>query len=41
MPNIAMEIARKAKWYHIVTLKIRVSMISSINVESVTAKRPP
>ena len=28
IPNIAIEIATKAKWYHIVTLKIRVSRIS-------------
>ena len=40
MPNIATEIATKAKWYHIVTLKIRVSAISYISVESVTKKSP-
>ena len=28
IPNIAIEIATKAEWYHIVTLKIRVSRIS-------------
>jgi hypothetical protein len=32
--------ARKAKWYHMVTLKIRVSTISYIRVASVTVKRP-
>ena len=40
MPNRATEIATKAKWYHIVTLKIRVRAISSMSVESVTRKRP-
>jgi hypothetical protein len=32
--------ATKAKWYHIVTLKIRVRTISYANVDSVTTKRP-
>ena len=32
--------ATKAKWYHIVTLKIRVSAISYISVASVIANRP-
>jgi len=27
IPNMAIEIARKAKWYQMVTLKIRVSRI--------------
>ena len=40
MPNMAMEMATKAKWYHMVTLKIRVSRISSISVDNVTRKRP-
>src|ERR1039458_2933757 len=40
MPNMASEMATKAKWYHMVTLKIRVSRISSIMVASVIKKRP-
>ena len=28
MPNSATEMATKAKWYHMVTLKMRVSAIS-------------
>ena len=40
VPKSAMETATKAKWYHIVTLKIRVSPISYISDESVIAKRP-
>ncbi len=40
MPNIAIEIATKAKWYHIVTLKIRVSRISYMSVASATSRRP-
>ena len=40
MPNMATEMATKAKWYHIVTLKIRVSTISYISVVSVTTNRP-
>ena len=40
MPNIATEIATKAKWYHIVTLKIRVRRISYISVESATKASP-
>ena len=35
MPNSATEMATKAKWYHIATLKIRVSTISYISVVSV------
>ena len=34
MPNIAIEIATNAKWYHIVTLKMRVSRISYVSVAS-------
>ena len=40
IPNRATEIATKAKWYHIVTLKMRVKPISYISVESVTMNRP-
>ena len=39
-PKSATEIATKAKWYHMVTLKIRVSTISYISVESVIRKSP-
>ena len=39
-PKSATEIATNAKWYHIVTLKIRVSTISYINVDNVTRKSP-
>ena len=37
---MAIEIAMNAKWYHIVTLKIRVSRISNIKVASGGGKRP-
>jgi hypothetical protein len=40
MPNSATEIATNAKWYHIVTLKMRVSPISSISVDNVTRNKP-
>ena len=40
MPNIATDMATNAKWYHMVTLKIRVRTISYITVASVTRKRP-
>jgi hypothetical protein len=40
IPNIAMEIAMKAKWYHMVTLKIRVKRISNIRVARVMRNRP-
>jgi hypothetical protein len=40
IPNIATEIAMKAKWYESATLKIRVSRISCINVARVTKKSP-
>ncbi len=40
MPNSATEMATNAKWYHIATLKIRVSTISYISVVSVMMKRP-
>ena len=39
-PKSATEMATKAKWYHIVTLKIRVSAISSMSVERVTRNTP-
>src|SRR5439155_4935387 len=39
-PNIAREMAMNAKWYHIVTLKIRVKNSSSCKRESVVKKRP-
>ena len=32
--------ATNAKWYHMVTLKMRVSAISYISVASVIANRP-
>ncbi len=32
--------ARKAKWYHMLTLKMRVSAISYISVDSVTRNSP-
>src|SRR3989442_8245452 len=40
MPNIATEMATNAKWYHIVTLKMRVRMISYMSVASVTRPSP-
>jgi hypothetical protein len=40
IPNRAMEIAMKAKWYHMLTLKMRVRRISYNIVARVTAKRP-
>ena len=40
-PNSAMDTAIKAKWYHIVTLNIRVSRISYISVLSVVRNSPP
>jgi hypothetical protein len=40
MPNSATEMATNAKWYHIATLKIRVSTISYISVVDVTTNRP-
>ena len=40
IPNRATEMATKAKWYHIVTLKMRVRAISSIRVDRVTRARP-
>ena len=39
-PNIASEIAMKAKWYHIVTLKMRVRNSSNCRTESVVKKSP-
>jgi hypothetical protein len=40
VPNKAIEIAMKAKWYHMLTLKIRVSRISTMRVDSVTRNKP-
>ena len=40
MPNIATEIATKAKWYHMVTLKMRVRSTSYISVERATNASP-
>lgn len=40
VPNIAIEIARNAKWYQVVTLKIRVSNNSYIKVASDAVKMP-
>jgi hypothetical protein len=40
IPKSATEIATNAKWYHIVTLKMRVSPISSIRVDNVTRNTP-
>ena len=40
MPNSATEMATKAKWYHMVTLKMRVSTSSYISVERVTRNSP-
>ncbi len=39
-PNMASEMAMKAKWYHIVTLKILVRNSSSCNSERVVKNRP-
>ena len=39
-PNMASEIAMKAKWYHMVTLKILVRNSSSCNSERVVKNRP-
>ena len=38
---MATEMATNAKWYHMVTLKIRVSAISYMMVARVTRKSPP
>jgi hypothetical protein len=40
MPNIATDSATNAKWYIIVTLKIRVRRISYISVERATKNKP-
>lgn len=40
IPNMAIDMAMKAKWYHMVTLKILVSRISNISIDRVTRKRP-
>src|SRR5512143_950265 len=40
MPNIATEIATNAKWYHMFTLKTRVSRISNMSVARETRKTP-
>src|SRR5206468_10670762 len=39
-PNMASEMAMNAKWYHIVTLKIRVRNSSSCSSDNVVRKRP-
>ena len=39
-PNMATEMAMNAKWYHIVTLKMRVRTISYITVASATKNSP-
>src|SRR5262249_26327225 len=39
-PNIAREMAMKAKWYHIVTLKMRVRNNSSWSNDNVVRNRP-
>ena len=39
-PNIASDIAMKAKWYHIVTLKMRVRKSSNCRSDSVVRKSP-
>ena len=41
MPSKAAATARKAKWYHIVTLKIRVRRISYMSVAHAIAKTQP
>ncbi len=41
MPKRAIDTATKAKWYHMVTLKIRVRSTSYISVLSVVKKSPP
>jgi hypothetical protein len=40
IPNSAMDTAMKAKWYHIVTLKMRVRRFSYISVVRVMINRP-
>ena len=40
MPNIVIEMATNAKWYIIVTLKIRVSRICNVKVASAIRKIP-
>jgi hypothetical protein len=40
IPNIAIDMAIKAKWYHMVTLKMRVKRISCISVARATMNRP-
>jgi hypothetical protein len=40
MPSIARAMTKNARWYQAITLVIRVSRISSINVASATAKMP-
>jgi hypothetical protein len=40
MPNTAKETAKKAKWYHIVTEKIRVRDISSMSKDKVVKNIP-
>jgi hypothetical protein len=40
MPSMATLIAKNPRWYHVMTLKIRVSRISSVRVTSVVMNRP-
>ena len=40
IPNMAIDIAINAKWYHMVTLKMRVSRVSYIRVARATMKSP-
>jgi hypothetical protein len=40
MPSIAEDMAKKARWYHVVTLSKRTSVISNERAENATRKRP-
>ena len=40
MPNKAIEMAKNAKWYHMVALKMRVSRFSNIKIDNVVANKP-
>src|SRR5664279_1975405 len=40
IPSIAMEIAKKARWYQVMTLRRRVSVTSIASVLRATIKRP-
>jgi hypothetical protein len=39
MPNMAVEITRKAKWYHVTTLRRRVRVTSRARVTKQTRNR--